>query len=113
MVCDEFRFQCLREILFLKEKLSKIIFPREVKRFLVSRLSFALLADVFRNFSWRCDGICDSFQIRRNERSFWFGHSSDFSFGFRGVHLQAVKLKVDLFRDKSSILVLTLLLPSW
>ena len=87
MVCDEFRFQYLREILFLKEKLSKIMFPPEVKRFLDSRLSFVLLVDIFCNFSWRCDSMCDSFKFRQ-KKSFWFRHSSDFSFGFRGVHSQ-------------------------
>ena len=49
MVCDEFEFQGLREILFLKEKLRKRMFPRVVKRFLDSRVNFVLLTDVFRN----------------------------------------------------------------
>ena len=47
MVCDEFEFQSLRGILFLKEKLRKRMFPRVAKRFLDSHLSYVFLTDVF------------------------------------------------------------------
>lgn len=86
MVCDKFKFQSSREVLFLKEKLRKRMFPRVVKCFLDSRLSFVLLTDVFRNLSWRLVYMFDSFQFRQTKRSIWFGHSSDFFFDFRGVH---------------------------
>lgn len=77
------------EVLFLKEKLRKRMFPRVVKHFLDSRLSVVLLTEVFHNLSWYCVGMCDSFQFRpKQKKSIWFGHSSDFSFDFHGVHSQ-------------------------
>ena len=74
------------KVYFLKERLRKRMFPQVVKRFLVSCLSFVLLIGVFRNVSWRCVGVFDSFHFRQTGRSIRFGHSSDFSFDFRGVH---------------------------
>ena len=75
------------KVYFLKERLRKRMFPQVVKRFLVSCLSFVLLTGVFRTLSWRLVGMFDSFHFRQTKIGIWFGYSSDFSFGFRVVHL--------------------------
>ena len=95
VVCDECEFQGLREILFLREKLGKMMFPRVLERFLASRLSFVSLTDVFRNLGFALCWRVWFFQVQTNPE-IW--NSS-----WKPSHFPSGKLRINATKAKWEI----------